>query len=160
MKTSRKYLYLILILAFLGCKLESRKVETEKSTESKKETVQIKIPENVDNDFKVFLYYFSKDSIFQISRVNFPLKVMEVNQNNTLEQIEMTIQKKEYTKLDFEYPKDALTRETSRFTQNIKTKDNQSIVEIRGFDNGIYTDYFFEKENGKWILKSWDDNSN
>jgi hypothetical protein len=160
MKTSRKYLYLILILAFLGCKLESRKVETEKSTESKKETIQIKIPENVDNDFKVFLYYFSKDSIFQISRVNFPLKVMEVNQNNTLEQIEMTIQKKEYTKLDFEYPKDALTRETSRFTQNIKTKDNQSIVEIRGFDNGIYTDYFFEKENGKWILKSWDDNSN
>jgi hypothetical protein len=160
MKTSRKYLYLILILAFLGCKLESRKVETEKSTESKKETVQIKIPENVDNDFKVFLYYFSKDSIFQISRVNFPLKVMEVNQNNTLEQIEMTIQKKEYTKLDFEYPEDALTRETSRFTQNIKTKDNQSIVEIRGFDNGIYTDYFFEKENGKWILKSWDDNSN
>ncbi|RAR48417.1 DUF4348 domain-containing protein [Flavobacterium lacus] len=160
MNIHKTYFYLILVLAFLGCKPEVEKVEVKKTTESRKQISGIKIPENVDGDFKTFLYYFSKDSIFQISRVNFPLKVMEVDQNNTFEQLEMIIQKNEYTKLDFEYPKDALTRETSRYTQNIKTKDNKSDVEIRGYDNGIDTDYFFEKENGKWILKSWDDNSN
>lgn len=160
MKTSTKYLYLILILAFLGCKSETRKVEIEKPTESKKEVAEVRIPENVDNDFKVFLNYFSKDSIFQVSRINFPLKVMEVDENNTLEQINVTIQKKEFTKLDFEYPKDALTRELDRYTQTIKIKENKCIVEIRGVDNGIYSDYFFEKDKGKWFLKSWNDNSN
>ena len=159
MKTSRKYLYLILALAFLGCKPETQKVETEKPTESKKEIVEIKIPENVDNDFKVFLDYFSKDSIFQVSRVNFPLKVMEVDENNTLESIEKTISKTEYTKLDFEYPKDALTREYDKYTQKIKTNGNKAVIEIRGYDNGICTDFFFEKLNGKWFLKSWNDTS-
>jgi hypothetical protein len=158
MNKTRIFLLSILAFIFIECKPEIRKTQDKNQTENK--VSEFKIPKNVDDNFKVFLSYFSKDSVFQVSRVNFPLKVLEVDQNNTLEQIEMIIQKNEYTKLDFEYPKDALTRETSRYTQNIKTKDNKSIVEIRGYDNGIYTDYFFEKENGKWILKSWDDNSN
>jgi hypothetical protein len=62
--------------------------------------------------------------------------------------------------LDFEYPKDALTREFDRYTQNIKTKGNKAVVEIRGVDNGIYSDFYFEKINGKWHLKSWNDSSN
>jgi hypothetical protein len=159
MKTSRIYLYLILVLTFSGCKPESGKVETENATESKKEVAEVKIPENVDNDFKVFIDYFSKDSIFQVSRVNFPLKVMEVDENNTLESIEKTISKTEYTKLDFEYPKDALTREYDKYTQKIKTNENKAVIEIRGYDNGICTDFFFEKLNGKWFLKSWNDTS-
>jgi len=159
MKTSKIFLYLILVLPLIGCKPKLEKKETEKPTERKKETTKIKIPENVDADFKVFLSYFSKDSIFQVSRVNFPLKVMEVDENNMLETIEKSISKKEYTTLDFQYPKDALTREYDKYTQKIKTNGNKAIIEIRGYDNGICTDFFFEKLEGKWFLKSWDDTS-
>jgi Domain of unknown function (DUF4348) len=159
MKTLKIYLYLIPVLTFLGCKQESQNVETEKSTESKKEIAKYTIPDNVDDDFKVFLDYFSKDSVFQISRINFPLKVKEIDENNMLESIEKIIQKKDYTKLDFEYPKDALTREYDRYSQEIKTDKNKTVIEIRGIDNGIYSDFFFEKLNGKWFLKSWNDTS-
>ncbi|MBF6640277.1 DUF4348 domain-containing protein [Flavobacterium sp. J49] len=154
MKVIKTYLYLILVLILSGCKTETGKVEIEK------ELIENHIPENVDEDFKTFLGFFSKDSIFQVSRVKFPLKVMEVDENNMLESKENVIQKNEYSTLDFEYPKDALTRELDRYTQNIKTKGNETVIEIRGVDNGIYSDFFFEKVGGKWFLKSWDDKSN
>ncbi|MBF6640282.1 DUF4348 domain-containing protein [Flavobacterium sp. J49] len=158
MNTSRIFLLLILVLIFVECKPEIGKVEDENQTENK--VSEFKIPKNIDDNFKVFLSYFSKDSVFQVSRVKFPLKVMEVDENNMMESIEKTIEKEEYTKLDFEYPKDALTREFDRYTQKVKTNGNKVTVEIRGVDNGIYTDFYFEKVNGKWFLKSWNDTSN
>jgi hypothetical protein len=148
------------ILIFLGCRPEAIKIGEKTLTESKNELTEIKIPENVDEDFKDFLNYFSKDSIFQVSRVIFPLRVLEVDENNMIDSIEKSISKKEYTKLDFTYPKDALTREFDKYTQKIKTTENKTVVEIRGFDNGICTDFVFEKLNGKWFLKSWNDTSN
>ncbi|MBC7425882.1 MAG: DUF4348 domain-containing protein [Bacteroidia bacterium] len=160
MKTLSSYLYLIPVLAILGCRSETRKGDTEKSVESKKDFVEFKIPENVDSNFKDFLDYFSKDSAFQVSRVNFPLKVKEIDDNNMLQSVEKTILKTEYTKLDFEYPKDALTKKYDRYSQKIKINGNNSVVEVRGVDNGICIDVFFEKLNGKWFLKSWNDTSN
>lgn len=160
MKTLKIYCYLLLTLTIMGCKNESQKTRIEKPIESKKKLTQINILKNIDDNFKTFLDNFSKDSVFQISRVIFPLKVTELDYNNELESIVKIIQKKEYTKLDFEYPKDALTREFDRYTQNIKTKGNKAVVEIRGVDNGIYSDFYFEKINGKWHLKSWNDSSN
>ena len=150
----------MLTLTIMGCKNESQKTRIEKPIESKKKLTEIQIPKNIDENFKTFLDNFSKDSVFQISRVIFPLKVTELDYNNELESIVRIIQKKEYTKLDFEYPKDALTREFDRYTQNIKTKGDKAVVEIRGVDNGIYSDFYFEKINGKWHLKSWNDSSN
>jgi len=158
MKTSRIFLLFILAFTFVECKPEIGKAEDKNQTENKDS--EFKIPENVDDNFKVFLRYFSKDSVFQVSRINFPLKVMEVDENNMMETIERTVEKKEYTKLDFEYPKDALTREFDRYTQKIKAKGNNVTIEIRGVDNGICTDVYFEKVNGKWFLKSWNDTSN
>lgn len=160
MKLKNTFLYIILVLIQTGCKLETGETEIEESKENNKLLIDNHLPENVDEDFKNFLDYFSKDSIFQISRVSFPIKVLEVDENNMFESVEKIINRKEYTTLNFEYPKDALTREFGRYTQKIKRKNNVSIVEIRGVDNGIYSDFFFEKVNGKWILKSWNDKSN
>jgi hypothetical protein len=116
------------------------------------------IPSNVDEYFSIFLKTFSRDSIFQVSRVKFPLytKSWVDPENGTIEKL---ISKSEYTKLDFTYPEDAMTRELDRYTQKINISGNKCVVEIRGFDNGIYSDFFFEKLNGKWNLISWHDQS-
>ncbi len=158
MNKTRIFLLFILASIFIECKPEIRKAEDKNQTENK--VSEFKIPNNVDDNFNVFLSYFSKDSIFQVSRVNFPLKVIEIDDNNMMETIERTVEKEEYTKLDFEYPKDALTREFDRYTQKIKAKGNNVTIEIRGVDNGIYSDVYFEKVKGKWFLKSWKDTSN
>ncbi len=155
MKLNKTYLYLFLVLIQLGCK-----TETLKLNENNREVFENKIPENIDEDFNIFISYFSKDSIFQISRVSFPIKVLEVDDNNMLESKEKNINIEQYTTLDFKYPKDALTREFDRYIQKIKIKNNETVIEIRGVDNGICSDFFFEKINGKWTLKSWNDKSN
>jgi hypothetical protein len=40
-----------------------------------------------------------------------------------------------------------------------KVGKSKTIIEIRGIDNGIIMDFFFEKKNGKWILVTWIDSS-
>ena len=147
---------LICLIFLTNCNQENKKQNQDKH----KETIlqETKIPSNVDEDFSLFLKTFSRDSIFQVSRVKFPLVIKEWGDPET-GMIEKTISKSEYTKLDFTYPEDAMTRKLDRYTQKINISENKCVVEIRGFDNGIYTDFFFEKLNGKWNLISWDEQS-
>lgn len=161
------FLFLISFL-FINCKNEiskndNKKVEKPKIENIKTEKSASKI---TDENFEDFLKDFSRDSIFQISRIKFPLKVKEIDlesmteiDKNKSEFKERTILKSEYTKLDFTYPKDALTRELDRYSQKNILKNNIMTVEIRGIDNGIYSDFNFEKINGKWFLKSWKEQS-
>lgn len=161
------FLFLISFL-FINCKNEiskndNKKVEKPKIENIKTENQTSKI---TDENFEAFLNNFSRDSLFQISRVKFPLKVKEIDLES-MEEInenksgfkERTISKSEYTKLDFTYPNDALTRELDRYSQKNILKNNLMTVEIRGIDNGIYSDFYFEKINGKWFLKSWEEQS-
>lgn len=161
------FLFLISFL-FINCKNEiskndNKKVEKPKIENIKTENQTSKI---TDENFEAFLNNFSRDSLFQISRVKFPLKVKEIDLES-MEEInenksgfkERTILKSQYTKLDFTYPKDALTRELDRYSQKNILKNNIMTVEIRGIDNGLYSDFYFEKINGKWFLKSWKEQS-
>ena len=147
---------LICSISLASCNQEIKRQNQDKH----KETIlqETKIPSNVDEDFSLFLKTFSRDSIFQVSRVKFPLLTNEWVDPET-GMIEKLISKSRYTKLDFTYPEDAMTRELDRYTQKINVSGNKCVVKIRGFDNGIHTDFFFEKLNGKWILISWDDQS-
>ena len=140
-------LLVVLILLFNSCKENDRIKEV------------VNTSDNIDEDFNIFLEKFNRDTIFQISRINFPLKVIERNDENLLEETEKTIELKEYEKIDLSYPKDILTREFDRYRQNIKLSDKKATIEIRGIDNGIYINIYFEKEDGKWILTSWTDKS-
>ena len=95
--------------------------------------------------------------MFQISRVKFPLRVRELD--DEYESVEKKIEKNSYRKIDLRYDNSYVTRELSKYTQKIKLEGNKATVEIRGIDNGIMTDFYFEKRNGKWKLISWDDSS-
>lgn len=162
---NQKSVGLLFLISFLffNCKNEIVKPEVLKQ-ESKKTEKQI--PKVNEENFETFLAKFNRDSVFQISRVKFPLKVKEIDLESMAELDEnksgfkeRTILKSDYTKLDFTYPKDALTRELDRYTQKIKIKKNITVVEIRGVDNGIYSDFYFEKIGGKWFLETWKEQS-
>ena len=166
----QKQTILILLISFLfiNCKNEKIKATKEQAEKLKVENIKIKKTTSkiVDENFEVFLEKFSHDSVFQISRVNFPLKVKEIDLETMAELDktksefkDLTILKSDYTTLDFTYPKDALTRELDRYTQKIKTNKNITVVEIRGADNGIYSDFYFEKIDGKWFLQTWKEQS-
>lgn len=156
MKTLIKYLSLTLLLIIvINCQKKSELIEKINSEREISKNVNKK---NVDNNFNLFLQVFNKDSLFQISRVKFPFIQKEWidPENGTLKKL---IDKKAYEILDFSYPKDALTREFDKYTQKIKINKNKVTIEIRGIDNGIFSDYFFEKINGKWMLISCDEQS-
>jgi hypothetical protein len=151
-----KSIYITGILLFIlvtGCKKETP-IHT-KSIDTKSNTTAI--VNHQDEDFKTFLQKFNKDSLFQISRITFPLKVTENGPD--FEIVERTINLNDFSKLDFDPAKDATTREFDRYTQNIRIEKDSAVIEIRGIDNGILSDVIFEKKNGKWRLKTWVDQS-
>lgn len=145
----------LLSILFLNCKNEKTESGNEELEKSKVENARIEKQtlKIADENFEDFLKEFSRDSVFQITRVKFPLKVKGLDYDNMEEQEKM-ISKSEYRKLDFTYPKNALTRELDRYSQKNVLKNNIMVVEIRGTDNGIYSDFIFEKIAGKWFLKS------
>jgi hypothetical protein len=157
----RKLLFLnilLLLFSFVSCKTETKNESNTITFENSKDENSNKEGKS-DEDFNTFLKKFNQDSIFQISRIKFPLKVNESDPDQDYETIERIIQLKDFTKLNFEYPKDALNKDYDRYTRNIKIEKDSAVIEIRGIENGIHSDIIFEKKNGKWKLKTWNDQS-
>jgi len=117
-----------------------------------------KIPSNVDSEFKVFLEFFNKDSAFQISRIDFPLKIMEMN--GEMSDVEpRAIEFQDYEKMDLTYDKSFETREYDKYTQEVILDGSKARIELRGIDNGIHNDFEFKKVDGKWKMITWTDSS-
>jgi hypothetical protein len=112
--------------------------------------------DTVDNDFNVFIVKFSTDSMFQLSRIKFPLKISwhEIDQDTV-----MYKNKSDFELIDFRAKK--YTGPLDQWQQEIIIdKNNKSAtIEIRGIDNGIFIEYVFEKINGTWMFIEIDDSS-
>ncbi|MDB5118851.1 MAG: hypothetical protein JWN56_69 [Sphingobacteriales bacterium] len=157
-------LFLLTLLGISCSNLDTRTLPSALGQENAKETAdsnskdgksQLSIPADLDSKFETFIKYFSKDSVFQVSRIDFPLKVKNVDEEN---EQEIIIKKSQFHKQDFD-DKTTETREFDKYKQEIKVNRNKAIVEIRGIDNGIYIDVYFEKKNNKWKLLTWVDSS-
>jgi hypothetical protein len=129
----------------------------------KKEVVIIK-PElvkfkNANSNFYDFIKQFNKDSIFQMSRVKFPitLKYPDPIQNNIYNK--KIIEKRDYKILNFEYKESYRTRAFDKYEQIINVEGNQAEIELIGIDNGISVAFYFDKIEGKWMLSYWIDSS-
>jgi hypothetical protein len=153
---------LIIVFAFAGCKNENKKTELVEKPVTEvinlpKLIVKapLEIPKNVDEDFNTFLKFFNKDSVFQVSRVKFPLEITELETDN-FESIKRIIKSNNYRMVQLIDNKDAKTAAYSLVTN---VKNNKVIIEIKGIDNGIYNEFEFEKINGKWMLITWNDQS-
>ena len=154
----RRALFFFCFALLISCTESKVKISsTSTEMDSGPSTGESKIPTNIDDDFNIFLSYFNKDSIFQISRIVFPLKVQELELEDPSEMTDKVYYKKDHKNLDFT-PKKFETN-IDNYTQHIRLEKNKSTIEIRGIDNGIIMDFFFEKRDGKWMLTSWTDSS-
>jgi hypothetical protein len=159
----RNDLQLLLVLTFLSCNnpvtttLERRQDTVLMGIDSAEKKVNIDtVNFGPDVNFETFLRHFNKDSLFQVNRISFPLKIMEVDASRNFELRERVIQKGELLKLDFSYDEKKINRE---YEQTIKVENDKAVIEVRGIENGILADYHFEKRKGKWILVTWNDSS-
>lgn len=146
----------IIVFLSISCKKENAK-EENKAIEIKKDSIKEEVfltdeSKKQEEDFSYFIEKFSKDSVFQRSRVNFPIKIQLLDDD--FELVEFIVEKEDYFTLNFIYPDDFI-----EFKQKIILHQNKATIEVRGTANGIMIDYFFEKIEGKWKLKTWIDSS-
>ena len=118
--------------------------------------------ENVDSikgeDFKTFLKSFNKMPTFQRQRVLFPLEATLLDPfEYEMKTVKEKIDYQDWVLLDFSYDNTFKTRQMDRYEQNIRLYNDSALIEHRGIDNGIFADYLFTKEEGKWFLKSFTD---
>jgi hypothetical protein len=152
------FLILLLISTSISCTNSNNKTfalddkQTNVVSNKNAEALTHPIPSNVDENFKIFITYFSNDSAFQLSRIQFPLKVKELDDD--FELAERTIQSINFRRMNF--GRDKLV---NNYSQNIKVKGEKAVIEIRGIENGITADYYFENINGKWFLTTWTNSS-
>ena len=160
----RNIILIVLTLTFFSCSNPGdKRMASEQATgneipidSSKSKDFQpSNIPADLDAKFETFIEYFSKDSLFQVSRIDFPLKVKVSDVDGESETI---INKSDFRKLSFG-DESARTREFDKYEQTYKVNGDKAVIETRGIDNGIFIDTYFEKKNGKWKLVTSVDSS-
>ena len=153
----RIFLLFALTSLLLNCKEEkkneiiSQKKELEKNTQIEEECFQ---------DFEQFFKNFSKDSIFQKSRIKVPLKCISYDYESSEEPIIENITKvTNFKYINFSKDSSAMKKEYDKYKiEKEKTKDGLIYKRV-GFDNGIYMSYEFKLINDCWFLVSIIDES-
>lgn len=117
----------------------------------------VKHSEDIEN-FNAFFDRFSKDSIFQKSRVRFPLPYKSVDIMDDAE--EVSIKESEWSYIDFISDQNAHKRNTDAFTGTAEALDASNARYVRrGIDNGIFVEYLFKRDT-LWRLEQVIDKSN
>ncbi len=106
-------------------------------------------------EFDDFLQEFSMKESFQLNRIKFPIKAIVPDADHEgMAPMEETIGRYEWEMLDLTYDSTFLTRPYDQYYQFVRFQNDSAIVEIRGINNGIYADYFFELIENRWYLVS------
>lgn len=150
---------IILLILISTCKEDHKKniqtkIITAKPKPKSNNKTKATTPENVDSQFRLFLEFFSKDSTFQVSRANFPMKVRHLDIEDGMLK-DRTVELSDYYLKKF-LPYDPKNQD---YTQEIVVKNEKAIIEISGIENGIAIWYEFKKVDGKWKLITWIDQS-
>jgi len=125
---------------------------------------EMKIPQTeqgIQNDasFEQFFKYFSNDSIFQLSRVQFPFKYQSLNDDGKID--DTVIKKSDWKFISFSGDSIAYKKEFDKYKPVIKLLGKDSVNYIQeGIDNGIYIEYKFVNIENKWLLAKIFDKSN
>jgi hypothetical protein len=142
----RKELYLsILLLTILTILLGCNSIPKSSKT---KDTVE---------DIKVFIIRFKTDSIFQHSRIIFPLTHETIGDLDEAQNIIDRIDSKNWRYIDFKYDPLYETRKTNAFTEKFVITKNSAQLLYQGVDNGINVEFIFELKDNNWYLTRWND---
>ncbi|WP_194778670.1 DUF4348 domain-containing protein [Pararhodonellum marinum] len=128
-----------------------KKVNKNWYLKNSKKTTFANLP---DLDFINFLTKFSKDSIFQVKSISFPITESFADSDNDYETATKTIKQE-----DWEFWK--LTDDINQLMilSNVQADNKYRNIFFRGVENGIWVKYTFEKINGNWKLIKIEDYS-
>lgn len=114
--------------------------------------IKVQQSENLtDENFEVFFNRFIIDSTFQISRINFPIKTIQLDTENLKEDtLEFNQSNYHFNKID---------KQSKYYKIEKVIASDSAKVSLKGIDNGIYLEFFFSKKNGNWKLNTWNDSS-
>lgn len=144
-----------IIVFFVSCSNSA-----SKDKEDDNQTEYINNTSSDSEDFKTFLESFNRMPTFQRQRVLFPLEATVLDPSEYgMSTIKERIDYQDWFLLDFSYDSTYRTRQMDRYDQNIRLYNDSALIEHRGIDNGIYANYLFIKDDGKWYLKSFTDAS-
>lgn len=144
---------LAIVIAMYGCG-ETKKEKASESIEKAPETKEI-----TREEFDTFFKRFSEDSVFQLSRVDFPISYYSVDIEDNKE--EYVYSKDEFWYIDFTEDSEAATRSEDAYEPVIERGDSKTLYIRKGIDNGIRIEYYFEmNDKGEWYLVEIIDNSN
>lgn len=133
---------------------ETKKEEISESDEKSVGTTKI-----TTEEFNTFFKRFSEDSVFQLSRVGFPLSYYSVDIEDNKE--EYVYSKEEFWYTDFTEDGEAAMRNVDAYEPVVEKSDSKTLYTRQGIDNGIWIEYHFEtNDQGEWYLVKIVDNSN
>jgi len=151
------FIFFGIYILFCSCNQTKSKGGESLGTEvTKSITVENKSDVKKDTeleDFGEFLKKFSDNESFQMRRIKFPINVIIPDTSDEgMAPTEEKINKYDWEPLDLNYDSTYLTRPYDQYYQVVRFRNDTAIVEIRGIDNGIYADYYFEMIGKKWYL--------
>lgn len=148
-----KNISILIILFLISCGTKpTNSTITDQGADSL--TISKKIDQE---DFNEFFKKFTTDSVFQVERTKFPFRVIWMTEDG---ETTHETEKDNWTHSTFYYDDSYASRQVDAYTQKIKQYSDSVVLEQRGVDNGIYVDYKFIRDNGKWILFTGKDYSN
>lgn len=160
----------LIIFALFSCKKEttSKKVSSNDSLlnvvdkkpihnfkNEENKTIPVELVKNCDQTFEDFFERFSRDSIYQKSRVKYPLKwyYLEDNESNKL-RFDVINKKDDYDYVDF-----TLDNQSDKYEVVHEKKEKEMNYILKGNDSGLFMTYKFKLIDGCWYMVEIEDKS-
>ena len=125
-------------------------------TLEKDSTGQVVLNDNSKENFDNFIYRFISDSLFQLERINFPLK--SSTQTDLDEEDTRLIEKKDWKIVRLFGQEEYRPQIYDNFTREFRDTDERLFC-WEGIENGIYVEYKFQRLSGLWYLIEYNDYS-
>ncbi|AWX45128.1 hypothetical protein HME9304_02138 [Flagellimonas maritima] len=158
--------FVLIMLGASSCKQESNNKDASSSTigspvlsekvanqkEEKEQIIKpIEIPKDCNQTFETFFERFAKDSVFQKNRVKYPMKWFYYE--NSYDELKIDVMENgKFYYIDFTEDKDAMNKESGKYTVSIDKKSNHVDYLLKGYDNGLMLTYKFNLIDGCWYL--------
>jgi hypothetical protein len=156
-----KLLYLLVLLLCIGCDKSHTTTEGLEDIATEKETLRFSNIDSIDvlnkedkgekEYFDSFFLKFSSDSTFQLSRVEFPFKII-------IEEDEGFVTRY-LSRDDWSYEDFSQMKVGKHHLKKKKESDNTVVMLYTLEDTGVHVSYVFNKKEGKWMLSSMEDSS-
>jgi hypothetical protein len=126
-------------------------------------TDTLELNEHGQEDFYAFIEKFNKDKDFQLSRIHFPYYAEFMDYDETDDNYFMnssSVAKSDHEGIDFGDIQAKPAQDQEYFIKvEILPTERAAFIIYEGNENGIYMQFEFFNEDGKWFFKGYSDSS-